>query len=182
VADLGIRYASALFDISKESGLMNEFLEQAQLLRDNLQEEDALLVLTHPRISGDEKYAFITKAFGDSIHQDLLGFIQLVISKNREAYLVPALDKLVEMIKVYKNQATAKVISAEPLSDAQITQLAKLLSKKLEKQVDITVKVDPSVIAGITIQVDGFFLDRTVKSMLKDLKETVRKGAAANDS
>jgi F-type H+-transporting ATPase subunit delta len=178
VADLSIRYASALFEISQESGLLSEYLEQAQLLRDNLQEEEALLVLTHPRISSDEKNAFITKVFGDSIHRDLLGFIRLVISKNREAYLVPALEKLIEKINVYRNQTSAKVISAEPLTDAQITQLADILSRKLGKTVDITVVVDPSVIAGISIQVDGYFLDRTVKSILKDMKETFKRGAA----
>ena len=178
MADLSIRYASALFEISQESGLLSEYLEQAQLMRDNLQEEEALLVLTHPRISSEEKIAFITKAFGDSIHQDLLGFVRLVITKNREAYLVPALDKLIDKITAYQNHTTAKVVSAEPLTDEQIKQLADILSRKLGKVADITVLVDPSVIAGISIQVDGYFLDRTVKSILKDMKETFKRGAA----
>jgi F-type H+-transporting ATPase subunit delta len=76
------------------------------------------------------------------------------------------------MIRAYKRQTTASVVSAVPLSDTQASQLTALLAKKTGKQVDVTVLVDPSVIAGISIHVDGYFLDRTVRTMLKDMKET----------
>ena len=185
MADLGIRYATALFEMSEEGGLLGEYLKQAQFLCDTLKDEEALLLLTHPLISGDEKNAFLTKAFGEAVHQDLLAFMKLTIAKNREAYLLPALTKLVEMIKTHQRQTTARVVSAVPLSDAQATQISATLSKKLGKQVDLTVIVDPSVIAGISIHVDGCFLDRTVKTMLKDMKEKVRldiEGEPTNDS
>jgi F-type H+-transporting ATPase subunit delta len=174
VADLGIRYATALFDISQEGGLLDDYLEQAQLVRDNIKSEDAQRILTHPRISSEEKFAFLQKAFAEHIHQDLLGFMRLVISKNREAFLLPALNKLVEMMKTHERQTTARVVSAVPLTDQQAEELTALLSKKTGKQVDVTVLVDPSVIAGISIHVDGYFLDRTVRTMLKDMKENLR--------
>jgi len=174
MADLGIRYATALFDISQESGLLNDYLEQAQLVCDNLQGEDALRILTHPRISSEEKFAFLQNAFGEHIHQDLLGFMRLVISKNREAYLLPALSKLIEMIKTHNKETTARVVSAVPITDEQAAELTSLLEKKLNKKVGISVVVDPSVVAGISIHVDGYFLDRTVKTMLKDMKENLQ--------
>ena len=173
MADLSIRYATALFDISQEGGLLKEYREQAQLLCNHLQEEEALLILTHPRISANEKFDFISKAFGGAIHQDLMGFIQLVIAKNREAFLLPALNKLIEMIKTHQNQTTARIVSAVQLTDSQTDQLAKILSRKLNKEVDINVVVDPSQIAGISIQADGYFIDRTVKTMLRDMKEAL---------
>ena len=177
MADLGIRYATALFEISQESGLLKEYLEQAQLLKANLQDEEALIVLTHPRISAEEKLEFITKAFGEVLHQDLLGFIQLVIAKNREAFLLPALGRLVDMIKRHQNQTTARVVSAVPLSDEQASQLTSILSRKLGKEVELSVVVDPSQIAGISILADGYLVDRTVKTMLRDMKDVLRDSA-----
>jgi len=183
MADISIRYATALFELSEEGGMLDQYYEQAQFLCRTLEDEDALRILTHPRISADEKYAFVSKAFGESVHQDLLGFMKLVISKNREAFLLPALTKLVDMIRYHKNQTTARIVSAVPLTDAQATQLTGILSRKLGKQVDLTVVVDPSVIAGVSIHVDGYFLDRTVKTMLKDMKETLTTGGEpTNDS
>jgi len=181
LADLSTRYANALFEISVENGLIDEYFEQAGFLCKSLKDDEALRILTHPRISYEEKNEFVTKAYGGSIHQHLMGFMQLAIAKNREAFLLPALAKLLDMIKARKNQTTARIVSAAPLSDGQAAQLTEALSRKLGKQVDLTVIVDPSVIAGISIHVDGYFLDRTVRTMLKDMKETVRRGAA-NDS
>jgi len=177
VADLSVRYAAALFEMSEESGLLSEYLEQAQFLRKSLLEEDALQILTHPRINAGEKLEFVEKAYAGALHQDLFNFIKLTISKNREAFLLTALDRLIEMIRESQNQTTARIVSAVPLSDEQMARLASTLSAKLSKKVDITVLVDPSVIAGISIQVAGYLLDRTVKTMLKDMKETVRRGA-----
>lgn len=174
MADLGVRYASALFDISRESGLLGDYLEQAELVRDNIKSDVAQRILTHPRISADEKHDFLHKAFGANLHQDLLGFMRLAVDKHREAYLLPTFDRLVEMIKEHQRQTTAKVVSAVPLTDAQAERLTATLAKKLGKQVDVTVLVDPSVIAGISIHVDGYFLDRTVKTMIKDMKETIK--------
>jgi F-type H+-transporting ATPase subunit delta len=178
VADLGIRYATALFEMSEESGLIGEFYEQARFIRDTL-DEDVQRILTHPQLSADVKYASLKEAFDRAghVHQYLLGFMKLVIDKNREAFLLPALNKLVEMIEHHRNQVTARVVSAVALTDGQAAQLTACLSKKLGKTVQIVVIVDPSVIAGISIHVDGYFLDRTVKTMLKNMKETVRRGA-----
>jgi len=177
MADLGIRYASALFELSEENGLLSEFFEQAQYLRSTLTDENALSILTHPRITAAEKNAFLEKAFSGVLHSDLFNFLKLTVSKNREAFIVPALEKLIGMIRERNNQTTAKVVSATPLSDAQATRLASVLSSKFGKQVDLTVLVDPSVVAGISIQIDGYLMDRTVKTMLKNMKESVRRGA-----
>ena len=177
MADLGIRYATALFELSSESGTLGDYLEQAQFIANTLTEEGALSILVHPRITANEKHAFLANSYGDRVHPDLLNFMKLVVSKNREAFLVPALTKLVELIRVHNNQTTAKVVSAVPLTDEQAGRLTEVLSRRLGKQVDVTVLVDPSQIAGISIHVDGYFLDRTVKTMLKDLRETVRRGA-----
>jgi F-type H+-transporting ATPase subunit delta len=176
VADLGIRYATALFEISQESGLMSEYLEQAQLVRDNLSIPEAQSILVHPRISSEEKIGFLTTAFGESVHQDFMGFMKLAVSKNREAFLLPALEKLIDMIKTHQRHTTARVVSAVPLTDAQAAQVEALLVKKLNKKVDITVLVDPAVIAGISIHVDGYFLDRTVRTMLQNMKDEMKDG------
>ena len=177
MADLGIRYATALFELSIENKNLSEFEEQARFLKDTLIVDGAISILTHPRISAKEKNDFLSKAYGGRIHHDMMGFLRLVVQKNRESFLVPALTKLVDMIRVHNNKTTARVVSAVPLTDEQAGKLADVLSRKLGKQVDVTVLVDPTQIAGLSIHVDEYFLDRTVKTMLKDLKETVRRGA-----
>jgi len=175
-ARLPARYATALFQLSKESGSLDEIFAQSEFLCTTFRDTDALKILTNPLIAGGDKVAFIDKAFGDVLNQDLISFLKLTVAKNREAFILPALTRLIYMIKLHKNQITARVVSAIPLSDEQKVKLAAALSAKLNKQVDLNVLIDPAQIAGISIQVDGYFLDRTVKTMLKNMNESLKEG------
>jgi len=175
VAELSIRYATALFELAKESGQTNDYLEQAELLREKLNDADCRRIIAHPQITAAEKRAFFSEAFAGNIHEHLMGFLQLVVAKSREAYLLPALTALIDMIHQEQRKTTAQVITAEPLLPPHYLALTELLSQKLDKQVTVVSKVDPSVIGGFYIQVDGFFIDRTVKNMLKDMKLSLKK-------
>jgi len=174
MADLGVRYATAMFQLAQERDQLGVFMEQSQFICGTFEgDEGALRILTHPLISANEKNDFVEKVYGEIIHPDLLGLMKLAIAKNREAFLLSALTKLVDMIKHHQNYTTARVVSAVPLSEAQLTKLAGILSAKLGKKVDITAIVDPTALAGVSIHVDGYFLDRTAKTMLKNMKESL---------
>jgi len=181
VARLSSRYATAIFDLSIEGGKLNENLGQALYLRDVLKDEQCKKLLTHPRISAAEKRAFFDEIFKGHIHTDLLGFLHLAVAKNREAFIVPVLSDFIDMANDYLKKSTALVTSAVPLRNDQLSALAVLLSKKTNKHVTIEQKIDPSVIGGLHIQVDGYFVDRTIKTRLQEIKMSLAKGTA-NDA
>ena len=72
----------------------------------------------------------------------------------------------------------AQVVSAAELSGEQISVLCEALSKKLGRQVDISSSVDPSLIGGLYICVDGYVLDRSVKKLLGDLRDNIKRRVA----
>jgi len=172
VADLQTRYARALFDLAIEQGLAGEYLEQAAFISSALKEE-GISIITHPRLPVKDKYAFLDGAFYGRVHDDLLGFMRLTVTKNREAFLTPALDALVAMIRHHQNFTTAKVVSAVSLNDEQQSQLKLALMKKLSKQVELNMEVDPSLIGGFRVHVDGHVFDRTIKRLLKEMRENI---------
>ena len=173
MADLSIRYATALFELALERGLVSDYLQQAAFISAAMKEEDCKRIITHPRIAPDDKFAFLDGAFAGRIHDDLLGFMRLTVTKNREDYLAPALDALVNMIRRHQKYATAKVVSAVALTPEQESQLRIVLTRKLGKTIDLSVDVDASVIGGFRLHVDGHVFDRTIKNLLKDMKETI---------
>ena len=176
---LSILYASALFEIALEKGIVDEFLDQASLTRDMLQDAGCQRILEHPHISEQEKKEFFRMAFAGHIHDDMLGLLFLVAEKNRENYLLPALTALIDMIKRYKRQVTASVFTAETFDGKQVSAMKEMLSRKLDKTVDISLKVDPSIIGGPYIFVDGYYLDWTVKKRLRDLTVHMKEGCSA---
>jgi len=172
---LSVIYASALFDIALQKYAVDEFLNQAIFLRDSLCDPDFQHVLVHPQIAAAEKQEIFRKAFSDKLHEDLLGFLLLVADKNREPYLLPALNALIGEIERYNKKVTAKVLSASPYNDDQAESLKVILSKKLDKQVELDLKVDPSLIGGPFIFVDGYYIDWTVKKRLRDLTSSLKE-------
>ena len=169
-------YASALFDLAVEKNATDEFLSQAVMIRDSMQDPECWRILIHPHISPAEKREFFNKAFSGQIHEDLLGFFMLVTEKNREAFLLTALTALIGMIERYQNKTTATVMFASKLDGRQITAMKEMLSGKLNKNVELSLKVDPSVIGGPHIYVDGYYIDWTVKKRLRDLTVHMKEG------
>ncbi|MCL2002379.1 MAG: ATP synthase F1 subunit delta [Oscillospiraceae bacterium] len=170
MAKLSGLYAAALFELIMESGSPEEVLPQAVVLRNTLTDGDCRRVLVHPHIPAGEKREFFTGAFGGKLDAHLLAFISLVIDKNRETFAVPALNELIDMIRGHLRMTTAKVAAAAELSEEQAGALKKVLEEKLDKQVELIIKTDTAVIGGAHIQADGFFIDRTVKRQLAELK------------
>lgn len=173
MAKLSNRYAAALFEISIERNALQENLSQADFLRETLETKECQSIITHPRISTAEKMAFLDTAFSGQISQDIMGLLHLVVTKNREKAIVPILIDFIEMGNRHIRKTTATVVSAVELSSEQIDSLAALLSRKLNKQVDILSKVDASIIGGLYINVDGFYIDKTIKTRLRDIKESM---------
>ena len=177
-------YASALFDLFLENAGAEEaradyadtFLEHTVFLRDLLKEGECYKILVHPHISSAEKRTFFETALKDQVNQNLTGLLYLAISKNRETFLVPAYTQLISHIERYQKKAKARVISAKALSESQLTGLSEMLSRKLDKNVVIETVIDPTVIGGIYIYIDGYFIDKTIKTQLRNMKSSIIEG------
>jgi len=176
---LSVLYASALFDLAMDQNCVDDFLSQSLLLREALEDTQCQRILVHPHISAAEKRELFSKAFGSYIHKDLLGFLFLVVEKNREPFLIPALTALIGIIERHNKIVTAKVLSAVEYDEKQAAALREMLSKKLNKNVNLSMKVDPSVIGGPYIFVDGYYIDWTVKKRLRDLTIYMKEGCSA---
>ena len=172
---LSVIYSTALFDLAQQQNAVDEFLNQAIFLRDSLSSTDCKRMLDHPQITADEKHEFFRTVFKGKIHEDLLGFLYLVADRNRESYLIPALTELINVIEHYNGKVTAKVMSAAPFDENQTGSLRTILSAKLDKQVELDIKVDPSLIGGPYIFVDGYYLDWTVKKRLRDMTASMKE-------
>jgi F-type H+-transporting ATPase subunit delta len=172
-------YASALFDLAKERGDIDESLDQATFLADTLSDAEIRAMLFNPRVPKDQKQNLLTKELTGHVHDDLLGFINLAIEKNRQTFIISTLVAYINLIKKHKNIVMAKVISAAELDSNQATELRDSLSERLGKTVTLSMKVDPSVVAGPYIYVDGYYLDWTFKTRLSDLVVHMKEGCTA---
>lgn len=177
MAKLKDRYANALLELSEESGSLAKNLDQALLLRDALESPDVQGFLLHPHVPNSAKEDLFHKVFEDKISKHLMGFLHLAVRKNRESLIVPALTEFIEQANKRLGRIEAKLVSAKELTKKQIESIQRIIAKKTNMEVNIKTKVDPDVIGGFYILIDGYILDRTVRSDLNIMRERLKRGS-----
>ena len=109
------------------------------------------------------------------IDPDIIGGFYVLIDgriyDNTIRYALNSMKK-----NIYKGTVIARVVSAKPLTDSQNEYIKDLISRKINTEVEIKVVVEPELIGGFYIVVDGHFYDGTVRTKLKDMKQSLRRG------
>ncbi len=70
-----------------------------------------------------------------------------------------------------RDRKVATVVSASPLSDAQVERLGAALAKKYGTRVSLNPVIDASVVGGIRVQIADDVIDASVSSRLADLRQ-----------
>jgi F-type H+-transporting ATPase subunit delta len=172
IATVAGRYASALFDLAGEQGYRPEVeqdLVNFQQLFDMSQ--DLRRLVRSPVFSAEEQgralAAILHRAGIDGLAAN---FLKLV-AKNRRLFAVA------DMIKVYRalsararGEVQAEVVSAIPLNDAQVGALKETLKALERKNVQITTRVDSSLLGGLIVKVGSRMYDSSLRTKLESLR------------
>ena len=179
MAKLDALYATSVFELALGSGQVDKIADHTELMLGALEDSDCKKILLHPHISNAEKIEFFNGVFKGKLHEYLFGLLHVAIAKNREAFMIPALKALVGLISRHQKKTTAIVLTATKLQKKQIDEIKKVLSKRLDKSVEVTVDVDETLIGGPFIRVDGYYIDQTVKKRLHDMAARMKEGCNA---
>lgn len=177
MANLRSRYADTLLELSAAGGAPEKDLEQAMFIRGALGDPEVTAFLQHPKISDADKERFLHNAFSENLSDYFMEVLFHMAGKNRGSLIVPALDEYIERSNRRLGKIDAKVVSAVPLTEKQIETIRGVLSKKTQMQVEVRTAVDPAVIGGLYIMIGGHILDRTVRTELIGMKESLMRGS-----
>jgi F-type H+-transporting ATPase subunit delta len=70
----------------------------------------------------------------------------------------------------------ARVVSASPLSDAQLERLRRALAARTGRQLELDVEVDASLLGGAVASVGSLVFDGSLRTQLEQLRTTLMKG------
>lgn len=171
------RYATAIFEISKESGALASLeanvTDLAQALAESADLRDVISSPVLPRV--DQSHAI--KAVGEKMKLDtvLLNGLSLMAEKRRLFVMPQLIAQLRAMIAEDKGEVTADVTSAKALTKAQADKLAKTLSANVGKDVKINATVDESLIGGLVVKVGSTMIDTSIKAKLNALQNKMKE-------
>jgi len=176
-ADVGLRYAQALFELAKGQGdarVVEADLKSLKAMR--AESADLRTLIGSPAFDAEEKgraLAAIAEAAGFA--PTTKKFVGLVAA-NRRASALPGMIAAFEKLAAEDRGAvSAEVVTAMPLTDAQAKALAAALRTALGKDPEIAARVDPSILGGLKVRVGSRLYDASLKSRLDSLKFALKR-------
>ena len=165
-------YAIALFETSTErtelDKVENEMKNLSQLIKDSSDFKD---FITSPAISPqNKKYAIDKITSQNNFSKTSKDFLGLISTKNRLFFLNQIIDSFLNLISKNKGELKAKLISSKKLSKEEHKKIETELSQSFKSNLNIDYKYDPSLIAGLVIQIGSIMVDTSIKSQLKKLE------------
>lgn len=170
-------YGDALFELAVEEDKIDVLLEEIEQLQNILaQNEDFGKLMNHPKIIKEEKIQVAENVFKGRISQELLGFLTIIISKDRYKEIDEILAYFIAEVKKYKGIGVATVTTAVPLREDQCRKIEqKLLETTEYKSMEMHYKQDASLIGGMVIRIGDRVVDSSISTKLNELQKELLK-------
>ena len=167
-------YAEAMLGIAAAEGRLAQVEDDLFRFARTFQGSDELhQALTDPQLPVERRVAVVEELMGGKALVTSVALVGMVVGGGRAHDLGAIVERFVELAASERRRDVAVVRSAVALDDATVTRLAEALGRALDKDVEVKVVVDPSVLGGIVAQVGDTVIDGTVRHRLDQLKESL---------
>ena len=118
----------------------------------------------------EERVALVDEAFDGKLHIYLLNFLKVLIENNSVHEFMDAAKQFRKEYNWEHGIETVTVVSAVALDAAQEAELTAKLRSLTGKEIHLEKRVDPSVLGGLRLQMEGLQMDGTVKNKLDAIR------------
>lgn len=171
------RYAKSLLDLAVEKGVLEQVYGDMQYLQNVIKESrDFANLLKSPVVKADAKIKVVQAVTAGKVGEMTSGFINLVITKAREAVLPEVITSFISQYKQHKGIHTVKLTTAVPVSDAVRNSIIDRVRQTSDMQnIEVQSIVDPSIIGGFVLQAGDKLVDASIAYELKEVSRQFEK-------
>lgn len=174
---LARRYTRALFQLAHDGGQEEAVgVEVAQFYADY--SSSALQqVLINPAFGLDSRKQILNQvAQSQRLSSLTLRFLSLLLERDRLSHLPGIVNCYRRLLNEARGRVDAKVVSAAPLDAAAVERLTNQLRGISGKEVNLQQDVDPSLLGGLMVELEGKVYDGSIRSQLEKMKQRIARG------
>jgi F-type H+-transporting ATPase subunit delta len=178
VSGVSGRYASALFSLAQDE-------RQAESVADALGKFDALIaespelerLVRSPIFSAADQLKALDAILAQAeISGVAANFIRLVATKRRLFFIREMIADYRKLYDTSRGVTRAEVTSAAALTDANVASLKdSLRAASGGREVDLDMKVDPSIIGGLIVKLGSRMVDGSLKTKLNAIRLAMKE-------
>jgi len=167
------RYTNALYAAAASKDELLTVEKDLKLFKDTMASSAALRnFVIDPSISRTKKVAGVVSLCTESgACESTKNALSALAEGGRMTDVTKVIDMYSELLSAAKGELTAVITSAEPLNAGQAEEVVTALNQMTGGSGKVTVetKLDPSLIAGMTITFGDKYIDMSVASQVKRL-------------
>ena len=174
---LAARYAKSLMDIAIEQGRLDTMYNDMQGLHALCTASRELVsMLRSPIVNADLKLKTMKALVESDVDAVTMSFVKLIIQTGREFFLPEIITSFIGLYKKHNRINEVVLTTAEPLEE----QVKNDLLKKIQQQftdmtIDLSTKVDNSLIGGFVLETDNTLFDASILRDLNDIRKQFLK-------
>ena len=166
-------YAKAAFEYAVDAKDLQGWSDSLKTVAAVCQNDKVVSMLNSPSITLVQQAKRTIEICGNEVNLKTQGFIS-VLAENKRLKLLPQISKPVETLKANREKTIeVSVVSAVELNDMQKNTLASALSAKLEREVNMQVSVDTTLIGGAIIRAGDTVIDGSICGRLTTLAQAL---------
>lgn len=152
-----------LDEVEKQLGVFTQTLDSSKELQK---------ILTSPIVSASDKATVVKEICSRlGLSNEVTNFIRLVAEKNRMDLFSDIAEEFSKVRLEAAGELYGSVVSADPMTGADLQDLSSAFSKKLGKKVYLKASTDAQLLAGLKVTVNGVTYDGTLRSQISQLRE-----------
>lgn len=182
VEAIGEVYAQALVNEAQKQGNLAAVTEDVRGIGELLKNNPAFAAFVHNLTVGEEeRLTAIQKIFGGRIEELTLQVLKSLSRRDRFMFLSGFVAGFNDLLKKMENHVEIEIVSASELSQQTVDRVKAAVNSGLAggggtgKTVDVTLKIDPSLIGGMTLRIGDTLIDGSVATQLQKIEEQLKR-------
>ena len=174
---LAREYGEGLYELARDEELRPMLHEQLGDIAGILKQQPQFIKLLCSRaVERSARLRIVDETFGDRVHPYVTNFMKLLVQKEHFDSFLLCCDYFHRRYNEDYGIVEAVVTSDVPLNEDERAALRVKLSKISGRQVSLITSVDPGVIGGVRVEMDGKRYDNTIQDRLGRLRRSLTHG------
>jgi len=174
---LARRYTRALFQLARDVGQEEAIGRQIDEFFAAYSGSDLQTVLTNPAFDvASRKRVLIQVGNTQQLSVLTIHFLSLLLERDRLGHLPGIVSCYRRLLNEAKGRVEAKVVSAAALDSALAERVRAQLKGMSGKDVVMEQEVDPSLLGGMMVELEGKIYDGSIRTQLEKMKQRISRG------
>ena len=168
--------SSVLFECANNANALDEVRDSISLFDDLVRSNiDLKSFVQSKRLSQEQKLTILVKVLGSSVHSLVLGIASYLSGMQTNKTISRIKKYYFEQYKKVKNKVSVHAILSSEMDKEDASMMKDKLDQVLNKDTDLSIEIDRSLIGGVKLRIENTYLDASIKSQINKIKLDLMK-------